>query len=133
MGITAEPRAPRGGLAEMLGSVRCVLILTNAEIERFEDKHTSIFETWDGFYGRSAKPSARQVRDLVALGLVGAKMTGKAADDLVSGLGPEHNNHLYSVALALLGVAFLPDLPDQGGDEPVPSDDDAGADPGKKK
>jgi len=72
------------------------------------------------------------VRDLVALGLVGAGRTGKAADDLVSKLGPEHNQHLYSVAQGLLGVAFMPDLPSQGGDEPNPLGDDAGDAPEKK-
>ena len=132
MGITGETEAPRGGLAEQLGAARCVLILNNAEIERFEDKHTGIFEVWDGFYGHTAKPSVRQVRDLVALGLVGAGMTGKAADDLLSDLGPEHNKHLYAVAQGLLGVAFLPDLPSQGGDELNAPGDDAGDDPEKK-
>ena len=132
MGITAETEEPRGGLAEQLGTARCALMLTNAEIERFEDKHTGIFEILDGFFGRAHKPTARQVRDLVALGLVGAGMTGKAADDLVAGLGPDHNQHLYLVAQGLIGVAFMPDSADQGGDELDPSGDGAGGDPEKK-
>ena len=130
MGITAATEAPRGGLAEQLGAKRCILVLGNAEIERFEDKHTGIFETWDGFYGRAAKPTARQVRDLVSLGLVGGGMNGAAADALVAGLTPEHNPHLYTVAQGILGVAFMPDLPSQGGEEPAAPDE--GGDPEKK-
>jgi hypothetical protein len=109
------------------------MVLGNAEIERFEDKYTGIFETWDGFYGRAAKPTARQVRDLVALGLVGGGMKGKAADDLVASLGPEHNPHLYKIAQGLLGVAFMPDLPSQGGEEPAAPDAAAGEDDPEKK
>ena len=132
MGITAPTEAPRGGLAEKLGGVWCVMVLSNAEIERYEDKHTGIFETWDGFYGHAAKPTARQVRDLVALGLVGHGMTGAAADALVAALGPEHNPHLYAVAQGVLGIAFLPDLPGQGGDEPALPDEAEGSDLEKK-
>ncbi|NIZ63286.1 hypothetical protein DL239_20165 [Sedimentitalea sp. CY04] len=109
------------------------MVLGNAEIERYEDKHTGIFETWDGFYGRAAKPTARQVRDLVALGLVGHGMTGAAADALVAELGPEHNPLLYKVSQGLLGVAFMPDSASQGGDEPAPpSDMTEDDDPAKK-
>lgn len=128
MGIAAK--APRGGLAEELAGLRRVMVLRNAEIERFEDQHGGIFAVWDGFMGRGPKPTTTQVRDLVALGLVGGGMADIRADALVGDLGPDSLPRLYSIAQALIGVAFLPDTGD-GAD-----DDDAGDatedDPGKK-
>lgn len=127
MGIAA--RAPRGGLAEELAGASRPMVLRNGEIERFEDHHRGIFDIWDGFFGRGAKPSAREVRDLVALGLVGGGLADKAADALVAGLGPEENLRLYKIAQALIGVAFYPDTVEGGGDEPDP----AAADGAEKK
>ena len=80
---------------------------------------------WDGFFGRSAKPNAREVRDMVALGLVGGGMLDAAADGLVAGLGPDQNLFLYQIAQGLIGVAFMPDSVEGGGDEPdVPPEDE---------
>lgn len=110
MGIGVE--APRGGLAEKLAGTRRILILTNAEIERFEDRHRGIFSLWDGFYSRGPKPNNREVRDLVALGLIGAGVSDEVADALVADLGPDHNLVLYQMAQALVGVAFEPDAVD---------------------
>ena len=127
MAITAL--APRGGLAEQLAGASRVLVLRNAEIERFEDHHRGIFTIWDGFYSRGTKPSAGEVRDLVALGLVGGGMTDKEADTLVAGLGPDFSLQLYQIAQALVGVAFAPDALDETeADDPG----DAGQDAGKK-
>ena len=133
MGIAAQ--APRGGLAEKLAGASRALVLRNAEIERFEDHHGGVFTLWDGFFGRSAKPSARQVRDLVALGLVGGGMSDQKADALVSGLGPEENLRLYSIAQALIGVAFAPDAAGAAGGDEARADaagDGDGEDPEKK-
>lgn len=124
MAITKK--APRGGLAETLAGAPRVLILRNAEIERFEDQHQSIFETWDGFVGRAQKPTTGQVRDLVALGLVGGGMSDEKADALVDGLGPDHLPRLYAIAQALVGVAFTPDLAEAGDDEPADAADGEG-------
>ena len=118
MGIAAL--APRGGLAEQLAGASRPLLLRNAEIERFEDAHGGIFAFWDGLFGRGEKPTSRQVRDLIALGLVGAGMGDQAADDLVAGLGPDENLRLYTIAQGLIGAAFLPDSVEGGGDEPQP-------------
>ena len=116
MGIAMT--APRGGLVETLAGSPRVLILRNAEIERFEDQHKGIFETWDGFMGRAARPTSTEVRDLVALGLVGGGMKDAQADDLVAGLGPAGLPALFAIAQALIGVAFMPDaMGDGGGDE----------------
>ncbi|MBY6138526.1 gene transfer agent family protein [Leisingera daeponensis] len=121
----AAVAAPRGGLAEKLGQTRHALLLGNGEIERFEDLHRGIFDLHDGFFGRAQKPTAREVRDLVALGLVGNGMEAEKADALVSALGPEHNPHLYQVAQGLVGIAFYPDMAGPGGGED-PGGDDAG-------
>jgi len=127
--------APRGGLAETLAGARRVLILGNGEIERFEDQHTGIFTIWAGFQGRGDEPTATRVRDLVALGLIGGGMADLDADALVAGLGPDHNPALFQIAHALVGVAFYPDAPSDGGDDPedLPAPDpEAEADPAKK-
>lgn len=128
MGIAAQ--APRGGLAEELAGASRALILRNGEIERFEDRHGGIFAAWDGFMGRAARPGTRQVRDLVALGLVGGGMSDAEADRLVAGLGPDHLQRLYSIAQALIGVAFMPDSAEGGGEDP--DSDAAPEDAGKK-
>ncbi|MDE4059772.1 GTA-gp10 family protein [Phaeobacter gallaeciensis] len=121
MGIAIT--AKRGGLVEELAGAPRSLILRNGEIERFEDIHGGIFALWDGFYGRGMKPTARQVRDLVALGLVGGGMDDADADRLVGALGPDENLHLYKIANGLIGVAFMPDTAEGGGDEVDPDAD----------
>lgn len=121
MGVTDQ--APRGGVREALGSRKWPMVLQNREIERFEDNHRGIFDIWDGFFGRSDKPNSTEIRDLVALGLIGAGMDDEAADRLLSALGPAHNMHLYKVAQGLVGVAFFPDSAEGGGDEPDPDVD----------
>ncbi len=110
MGIAIE--APRGGLAEKIGEASYPLVLRNAEIERFEDKHRGIFELWDGFFGRSTAPTSTEVRDLIALGLVGAGMKDAVADKLVLALGPDQLLGLFAIGRALIGIAFMPDAGD---------------------
>ncbi len=124
MGIAVT--APRGGLVEKLAGAPRSMVLRNCEIERFEDQHGGIFALWDGFFGRGEKPTARMVRDLVALGLVGGGMADTDADKLVATLGPAENLDLYKIATGLIGVAFLPDSVEGGGDEvdPEPGETD---------
>ena len=107
MAITAV--APRGGIVETIDGASKVLLLRNREIERFEDAHRGVFEVWDGFFGRGTKPSSKEVRDLIALGLVGGGCKDADADDLVEQAGPEALLQYYQIAQALLGVAFMPD------------------------
>ena len=116
--MTIAATAPRGGLAEELAGASRVLILRNAEIERFEDRRGSVFALWDAFFGRGTRPAVGAVRDLVALGLVGGGMSDQAADALVTGLAPEENPRLYEIAQGLLGVAFMPDAMLEGDDAP---------------
>jgi len=108
MTITAE--APRGGVVDQIGGVTYTLILRNGQIERFEDKHRGIFELWDGFFDRGVKPTSTEVKDIVALALVGGGLTDTKADRVVSEGGTENLLHFYQLAQAILGVAFMPDV-----------------------
>lgn len=107
MSITAE--APRGGVVEYIGDTSYTFILRNREIERFEDKHRGIFDFWEGVFGRGKKPSSTEVRDLVALALVGGGMKDHAADKVLSECGPDQLMHLLQLVQAIVGVAFMPD------------------------
>lgn len=107
MSITAE--APRGGVVEYIGGTSYTFILRNREIERFEDKHRGVFELWDGFFGGGKKPSSREVRDILALALVGGGKKDHEADRIIMAAQPEDLMRLYSIAQAVLGVAFMPD------------------------
>lgn len=111
MAITAE--APRGGVVEYIGDASYPFVLRNREIERFEDKHRGIFDLWDGFFGRGKKPNSTEVRDLVALGLVGGGMKDAEADKVLDRCTPADLLRLYAVAQAILGVAFMPDAADE--------------------
>ena len=107
MSITAE--APRGGVVEYIGDTSYTFLLRNREIERFEDKHRGIFELWDGFFGRGVKPTSSEVRDMLALALVGGGMKDHEADAVLSGCSPADLMRLFQVGQAVLGVAFMPD------------------------
>ena len=108
MAITAE--AQRGGIVESIGDATYSFKLRNREIERFEDKHRGVFDLWDGFFSRGNKPTSKEVRDLVALGLVGGGMKDAQADAIIDGCDPEDLMRLYQIAQATLGVAFMPDV-----------------------
>ena len=107
MGITAE--APRGGVVEEIDGVTYTFILRNREIERFEDKHRGIFEVWYGFFDRGKKPTTTEVRNLLALALVGGGKKDSEADAIIESGGPESLLLFYQIAQAVLGVAFMPD------------------------
>ncbi len=111
MAITAE--AQRGGIVETIGDATYSFKLRNREIERFEDKHRGIFDLWDGFFSRGQKPTSKEVRDLVALGLVGGGMKDAQADAVINECTPEDLMRLYQIAQAVLGVAFMPDVGDE--------------------
>lgn len=97
------------GLTEDIGGQPRRLLLRNGELERFEVQHeVGIFALFDQLFGRGPAPQVRHVRDLIALGLVGAGLSDRAADDLVSSLPPSDNLHLRAVAQRLLGVTFVP-------------------------
>jgi hypothetical protein len=121
--ILDEP--PRGGLIEAVGGERRPLRLTNAEIERFEDLHRGIFDLWDGIMGRGVKPTFAEVRDLIALALVGGGLPEIEAKAVIEGLEPSDALQMRQIAQAALGVAFLPDSVDGGGDEVADEPGDA--------
>jgi hypothetical protein len=108
MSISAE--APRGGVVEYIGDVSYTFILRNAEIERFEDKHRGIFDLWDGLFRTGRKPNSKEVRDIVALGLVGAGKKDHEADAIISKCTPADLIRLYAIAQAVVGIAFMPDV-----------------------
>ena len=107
MTITAE--APRGGVVEYIGDTSYVFLLRNREIERFEDKHRGIFDFWEGMFGRGTKPTSTEVRNLLALALVGGGMKDAEADRVIAKATPADLLRLYQIAQAVLGVAFMPD------------------------
>ena len=111
MTITAE--APRGGVVEYINDTSYTFVLRNREIERFEDKHRGIFDLWEGFFGRGTKPTSTEVRDILALALVGGGMKDHDADKVLSGSTPADLMRLFQVAQAVLGIAFMPGATDE--------------------
>jgi hypothetical protein len=103
-------KAQRGGVAEELGGARYTFLLRNEQIERFEDTHRGVYDLWDGFYGASQKPTSREVKDILALGLVGGGMAPEAAQKVITNLTPADLLRSYQIAQAILGAAFIPDL-----------------------
>lgn len=109
MSLAKKPA--RGALVEQLAGASRTLALGLGEIERFEDMHRGIFDLWDGFYSGGTKPTAKEVRDLVALALVGGGLSDLEADAILEDLkAPEHLQRLYKIAQGVIGVAFLPDM-----------------------
>jgi len=111
MAITAD--APRGGVVDEIDGVTHTMILRNREIERFEDKHRGIFQLWDAFFDRAEKPTSKEVKDILALALVGGGMHDHLADKIVEGAGPEYLLKFYQLAQSVVGVAFMPDVFDE--------------------
>lgn len=106
--ITAE--APRGGISETIGDATYTFLLRNREIERFEDKHRGIFELWEAFFGEGTKPTSKEIKDLLALALVGGGKTDSQADEIIEKANPSDLMRLYQIAQATLGIAFMPDV-----------------------
>ena len=103
--ITAE--APRGGVCETIADATYVFLLRNREIERFEDKHRGIFELWEAFFGQGTKANSKEVKDLLALALVGGGKTDSQADEIIKKSTPADLMRLYQIAQATLGIAFI--------------------------
>ena len=122
MAITAE--APRGGVVEYIGDASYVFVLRNGEIERFEDKHRGVFDLWEGFFERGKKPTSSEVRDLVALGLVGGGKKDHEADEILKACTPADLMRLYQIGQAVLGVAFMPDVGDEAAKKKSQEDHD---------
>ena len=111
MAITAN--ALRGGVAEEINGESYTFLLRSREIERFEDLHRGIFDVWDGFFGRGQKPTSLEVKDIVALALVGGGKADADADRIVEKATPADLFRFYQIAQAALGVAFMPDAFDE--------------------
>jgi hypothetical protein len=121
--MTIAAEAPRGGVVEYIGDASYTFLLRNAEIERFEDKHRGIFELWDGMFRTGRKPNSKEVKDIVALGLVGAGKKDHEADAILSKCTPADLLRLYAIAQSVVGIAFIPDvMDDQKKSQPVTID-----------
>lgn len=96
--------------AEIIGGVSRKLLLRNGEIERFEVQYApfGLFQLLDQLVGRGAEAQVRHVRDIVALGLIGAGMSDRSADELIAGLPPSENIHLRNIAKILMVRTFMP-------------------------
>jgi hypothetical protein len=104
MAITAQ--APLGGVSWELGGETRSFLLRQGEIERFERQHKlGIFALFNQVMAHEAL--SIHVRDIVALGLVGAGMTDKSADALIGGLPAHENMGLQVLATQILMAAFV--------------------------
>ena len=104
--MTITTDAPRGGVVEEIDGVTYTFLLRNREIERFEDKHRGIFDVWDGFFDRGAKPTSKEVKDLIALALVGGGMKDPEADRLVEAAGPANLMRFYQIAQTIRYISW---------------------------
>lgn len=121
-----EAHSVRGGIVEEIGGASRSLVLRIDEVERFEDMHRSIYAVRNGMFRGGNEPTSKEVRDLIALGLVGGGLKDAEADKIVgeflteSGLGP-----LELIAQGLVGVAFAPEVGDklkkEQGENPIGS------------
>jgi len=124
-GVLDHP--PRGGLREEIGGQVHNLILTMGLIEEFEDAHRGVLGVFEDCMTAGRSPTAREITDLIILGLVGAGMERQAAGDLVQAELPAGLRRYFTVAQALIGVAVEPDIWDGVEDE---DDEDEEADEG---
>ncbi|MBN9890121.1 GTA-gp10 family protein [Salipiger abyssi] len=115
MTITAEP--PIGGTIAELGGKSRPLLLRNEEIERFEKHHNcGIFAIFDALFLDGDAPKVHQIRDLVALGLVGGGQPDRAADQIVASMPPSANFTLRQIAGDMILAAFTPENPEKKSD-----------------
>lgn len=113
MAVATE--APIGGVARQVGGKTRPLLLTNGEIERFENQHDlGIFTLLYQCIENTVQ--ARHARDIVALGLVGAGLSDTDADRFVASEPPHRNFALREVARDLLLATFSD--PNKKKDEP---------------
>ncbi|MDO6587328.1 GTA-gp10 family protein [Salipiger sp. 1_MG-2023] len=115
MAVAIDP--PLGGIVAELGGKSRPLILRNAEIERFEKQHdTGVFAMFDVLFRDQKNAKAHLCRDMVALGLIGAGMPDRAADQTVAAMPPSENFRLRQIAADLVAVAFVPERPEKKSD-----------------
>lgn len=116
MSIAAE--SEKGAIRAKIGEREYTLLLRIGEIERWEAKHpTGIFDMWDALHAEGRQPTSTEVRDLVALGLVGGGLSNLEADKAIERSGAIEILALRHIAQALLGAALIPGL-----DEVIDSD-----------
>ncbi|MCY4129024.1 MAG: GTA-gp10 family protein [Gammaproteobacteria bacterium] len=125
MGELVKDPGP-GACSAQLGGQSRVLKIRLAEIERFEDRHArGFYDFFDGLRGESFRPTVGQIRDLIALALVGGGMKDEEADAVMREEGPEKMIPHLHIAESIMMATLIPkkeerDLldPDAGGDKP---------------
>lgn len=93
---------------EQIGGRQRRLLITNAEIERFEAQHIGMYDLWDQLFGHKPGLKVTHVRDIVALALVGGGAPDAEAETLIASMGPEHNVALRDMARRAVGLAYFP-------------------------
>lgn len=91
--------APQGGVVEEIDGVTDTFLLSNRDIDRFNDKHRGIFEVWDGFFKRGIKPSYKELKRIKLSNFrkkspARSGRSGGAVDTII--LEGRPNIHLYS-------------------------------------
>lgn len=122
------PSADRGEILEELWGRERLLRLRMGELERLEEICArGVYGLLQAFVATDSRQDVtlREVRTIVALGLVGGGMSEAAADRQVQKAQPSDAVRLRIVAQAVLTAALLPEDPE---DAPRPfSGPDAGA------
>ena len=113
MGKLAETPGPGACTAELGGQSR-ILKIRLAEIERFEDRHPrGFYAFFDALRGEGGKPTIREVRDLIALALVGGGMDDKEADKVMDDEGPEEMYTHLLIARDIMMATIVPSEEDR--------------------
>lgn len=103
---------PRGGLNATLNGKDVTLLLRMGEIERWEAVHRGIFAMWDALMAQAAMPTSREVRDLLALALIGGGMPDAEADRFIMDVPTSELMNMAKLAQAALAAALLPTVAD---------------------
>ena len=113
--------APVGGIMGDLGGESRPMILTLAEVERFEEQYSpiGIFDVLGRILDPKSSPQVRHCRDIVILGLIGGGMDPKAANDLVMKQPLAQSLVVRNLAQQLLFAAFIPPTEDDDDTPPA--------------
>jgi len=68
---------------------------------------TFVIDRWDSIY---PQPTSKEIKDLLALALVGGGKTDSQADEIIEKANPSDLMRLDQIAQATLGIAFMPDV-----------------------
>ena len=126
MSVVDDPG--HGAIKAEIGGVELTLRLRLGEIERWEDKHPrgfyAFFQAMLKMDASEDAPKLREVRDLLALAIVGGGKTEAEAKEVMGREGPEAMIRHRTLAQGLLMATLIPAKEDRdmlgeedGGDE----------------